>query len=73
MDDLQMLQARRAFCLLCIQTVSDADPSDPRRDEAIAEYNRQLASIDQKIAALTGEIPAVVVGLKTATLLGKTK
>lgn len=70
-ESLAVLHGRRAFCLLCIQTVSGADPSDSRREPAIAEYNRQLASIDVKIAAITGQPPDTVVGLKPAVLFPK--
>lgn len=54
---------------MIIKYLSGVD--DPRRDDAMAEYQRQLAEIDKKIEALTGQPPAVVVGLKTAKLFGR--
>ncbi len=73
MDDLQELYSRRKLCLFCIQLVSEASPDDPRRADAIIEYNRQLASIDAKIAAITGKPPDIVISLKPAILFPKTK
>ncbi len=70
-DQLPELYARRKLCLLCLRTVSEVDPSDPRRAGALEEYNRQLASIDAKIAALTGRPPDIVIGLKPAILFPK--
>lgn len=67
------LYNRRSICLVCIQTVSEVDPSDPRRESAIAEYNRQLSVIDGRIKELTGKIPSVVIGLKPAILFPKAK
>jgi len=68
MDKLTELQIRRKFCLFCLQTISDVDSADPRRADALQEYNRQLASIDAKIAAITGKPPDTVIGLKSAVL-----
>lgn len=70
---LRELQVRRQVCRNCIYLVSTADKSDPRRAEALAEYNRQLASIDAQITAITGTPPATMVGLKTAVLFPKSE
>lgn len=71
MDELTELHARRAMALLCIRVASEAPLDDPRRQGAIEEYNRQLAVIDGKIAALTGKPPDIVIGLKPARLFPK--
>ncbi len=70
---LKELYARRALCLFCIQTVSEIPQEDPRRAGAIEEYNRQLASIDAKITAITGKPPDIVIGLKPAILFPKSE
>ncbi len=69
--NLNELYARRKLCLMCIQLVSEVDPSDPRREGAIEEYNRQLASIDAKIMAIEGKPPDIVIGLKPGILFPK--
>jgi hypothetical protein len=63
------LYARRAICKAFIKTLDQSD--DPRRLDAMTEYKRQLAEIDQQITAITGTPPAEVVGLKAASLFGK--
>jgi hypothetical protein len=73
MDDIRELYARRKLCLFCIQTVSEVDPSDPRRAGAIEEYNRQLAKIDKRIEAIEGKPPDTVIGLKPAILFPKSE
>ena len=65
------LQLRSALAHKCIQIVSEVDPSDPRREGAIAEYNRQKAEIDAQIAEITGKPPAVVVGLQPAVITSR--
>jgi len=60
---------RRKLCEGFIRFIETMD--DPRKGEAIAEYQRQLQSINEQIAAI--QPPPVVVGLKTAALFGKTK
>ena len=70
---LHELYNRRALARLCIYQVSTVDPSDPRREGALAGYNRQLAEIDKKIAAITGKIPPVVVNLKPAILFPRSE
>jgi hypothetical protein len=65
---LQELYARFALCRKCIQVLSEVDKSDPRRADALAEYNRQLQSISDQIAAITGKPPSITVGLKPAVL-----
>lgn len=70
-ETLEQLNARRDFCLFCIQTVSGADENDPRKPGAIAEYNRQFAAIDARITALTGRPPDTVIHLKPAILFPK--
>ncbi len=72
-DDINELYARRKLCLLCIQVCSEAPPDDPRREGAIAEYNRQLAEIDGRIAAIEGKPPDIVIGLKPAILFPKSE
>ena len=73
MPDLDELYMRRKLCLFCIQTVSETPLDDPRRAGAIEEYNRQLASIDAKIAAITGTPPETRIGLKTAIVFPKSE
>ncbi len=68
---LASLQARRALCQAIINTLTGID--DPRRDDAIAEYRRQLAVIDQDITDLTGKPPDVVVGLRSAALFARSE
>ena len=67
-DDLSF---RRALCREIIRVLSGID--DPRREDAIKEYQRQLAEIDKKIESITGEPPPVTVGLKTAVLFAKSE
>lgn len=71
LSSLYELQARRSLCLLALRIV-DRAVGDPRREEALAEYNRQLAEIDRRIAGIIGTPPPVVIGLKAANLFGKT-
>lgn len=73
MDDLKELYARHTFCLACIKLVSETPLDDPRREGAIAEYNRQLAEIDKRIAAITGKPPDIVIGLKPAVIFAKSE
>lgn len=68
---LATLNNRRAFCMLCIDTVDKVDPADPRRIPALKYYKDQLAEIDAKIAEITGKPPDIVVGLKSAQLFSK--
>ncbi len=68
---LRELYLRRNLCNLFRMIVNESD--DPRRDDVMAEYNRQLASIDAKIAAIVGKPPDVVVGLKPAVLFPKSE
>lgn len=65
------LNFRRSLCREIIRVLSGID--DPRRDDAVKEYQRQLAEIDKKIEAITGTPPPVVVGLKTAALFAKSE
>lgn len=65
------LYSRRALCMAAIALLEQSDPSDPRRESALAEYKRQLAEIDANITALTGKPPDIVVGLKSAQLFSK--
>lgn len=67
---LNELNMRRRVCLEAIRLVSTVDKHDPRRADALAEYNRQLASIDAQITEITGSPPATVIGLQTASLSG---
>ena len=67
-DDLNF---RRTLCREIIRVLSGID--DPRKDDAVKEYQRQLAEIDRKIETITGTPPPVVVGLKTAVLFAKSE
>ena len=67
---LAELNVRRTICQVVIKTIDQIE-DDPRKPAAMEEYKRQLASIDAQIAEITGTPPPVVVGLKTATLFGK--
>jgi hypothetical protein len=70
-SEINELNFRRAFCREVIHTLSGMD--DPRKDDALQEYQRQIAEIDKKIEALTGKPPDVTVGLQTARLFGKSE
>ena len=70
---LAELQARRAICQMCIKTIDQLPKETDGKADAMVEYKRQLASIDKQLEEITGKFPAVVVGLKTAKLFGKTK
>lgn len=70
-QSLVELMRRHNLCLMCLQIISEAPLDDPRREGALAEYNRQLASIDAKIAAITGKPPDIRIGLKSAILFPK--
>ena len=68
-QEIGELQFRRKLCQAVIELIDRMD--DPRKPDALAEYQRQLAEIDAKIADLTGQAPDVVIGLKTAVLFPK--
>ncbi len=68
---LRELYMRRNLCDLFRKIIDESN--DPLRENAMAEYNRQLASIDAKIAAIMGKPPDVVVGLKPAILFPKSE
>lgn len=65
MNESEDLLIRKQACKFFIKTLQGID--DPRSGDAIAEYQRQLAVIEQKIAEQKAP-PPVVVGLKSATL-----
>lgn len=67
---LAELRARRAICQAAIKLV-ERETDDPRRESALKEYQRQLAEIDRLITVITGTPPPVVIGLRAATLSGK--
>lgn len=88
MNELQQLKIRERICqgiLVKLEEYKD----DERYPDALAEYQRQLASIQSKIKAIEGILehkeeaielmqqiikPApTVIGLKTATLFGESK
>ena len=71
MSALSELNMRRMICQNCIKTLDQMD--DPRKPEAMEHYKMQLAKIDAGIAEITGKPPAIVVGLKTARLFGKSE
>jgi len=76
---LDGLKNRRAICQFNIYTLDHMTEEEVKahgfimkdRASSIDEYKSQLASIDKKIAKITGTPPPTVVGLKTASLLGK--
>lgn len=70
-SEIDELNFRRALCREIIRVLSGVD--DPRRDNAMQEYQRQLESIEKKIEALTGKPPDVTIGLQTARLFGKSE
>jgi len=65
-NELSDLKYRRALCQAIIRYLTDID--DPRRDDALTEYRRQLNVIEAKIESIIGKPPPVIVGLKTAVL-----
>ena len=72
-DKLTGLRFRRSICRFCIKVLDEMDKGTEGRASAMKEYKRQLAEIDKKITKITGTPPAIVVGLKTAKLFGKTE
>ena len=73
MTDNEQLNLRRTLAKHCIDTLDQMPEETEGRTEALAEYKRQLQSIDDKIFALTGEYPHITVALKTAVLFGESK
>ena len=69
-NELESLHFRRNLCRAFIKVLDEMPADTPNRNDAIGEYKRQLASIDGRIHKITGQPPAVVVGLKTAKLTG---
>ena len=69
---IKELEWRRSFCQSVIKII-DGMEDDPRKPKAMERYKAQLASIDAQITELTGKPPPIVVGLKTAVLLGDAK
>jgi len=65
------LEIRKKLCLGIIDYLYKNCQDDPRFPDALAEYQRQLASIQAKIDA--GKPPTIIVGLKTAKLFGEVK
>lgn len=72
MRSIEELYARRTWCQFCKSIVDTAD-GDPRKADAMEHLNKQLVSIDAQITEITGTPPPVVVQLKTAKLLSKSK
>ena len=72
MPTLNELNVRRLVCQSIIKTIDQIE-NDPRKPEAMEHYKAQLASIDAQIAEITGKPPPIVVGLKTASLFGKSE
>lgn len=68
LNELEELNFRRELCQTIIKLLKDMD--DPRRDAALKEYQAQLKTIEDKIAAREAP-PPVVVPLKSATLSGQ--
>lgn len=69
MTDLQNLYLRRQMCQIAIEAIKGMD--DPRAPEALEHYKGQLSEIERQISA--NQPAPVVVGLKSATLSGKTR
>ena len=65
MRSLPELNWRRELCLKVIEELKKLD--DPRREGAMSEYKRQLASLDAQIAEAQ-KPPPTVIGLKTAVI-----
>ena len=67
-ESLEKLHQRKAMAELCLKTIADSE--DPRAPEARKEYQRQLQRINERIelAERMANPPAIVVGLKSATL-----
>lgn len=66
-ERLGELHARRAIARAAVQLLAD-EKNDLRAADALREYQAQLARIDAQIAEIEGKPPAVVVGLRTASL-----
>lgn len=62
---------RRQMARFCVKTLDEMPKGDPRREDALEHYKKELAEIDAKLTELTGTPPPVVVGLKTAKLIGE--
>lgn len=79
MKKIQELYFRRELCKLIIAELDKMTKEEvlalghtmQMRDSALEEYKSQLARIDADIAAIEGNPPPVVVGLKTARLFGR--
>jgi hypothetical protein len=69
---IKELNWRRSFCQSVIKII-DGMEDDPRKPAAMEHYKAQLAEIDKEITELTGTPPPIVVGLKTASLFGKSE
>jgi hypothetical protein len=67
---LAEVEARRMIALKAVKAVKGVDDSDPRKESALRYYEAQLAELDAEIEEITGKPPPIVVGLKTASLLG---
>lgn len=68
-DTLKDLKIRKAVAEAAVRELKKSD--DPRAEDALSHYQKQLAEINEKIEQFTSEPPEVVVGLKTAALFPK--
>jgi hypothetical protein len=59
-------QDRINLCKYCIE-VLEKEKDDPRQPEALEFYKAQLVNLESKLP----KPPDIVIGLKTATLLGQ--
>jgi hypothetical protein len=73
MNKLNELTIRRNVAIMCIKFLNEKCKDDPRYPDALTEYRKQLETIERQITEITGEPPAIVIGLKTAKLFGKSE
>jgi len=60
------IKVRIAMCRYCIE-VLEKEKDDPRQPEALEFYKAQLVNLEIELP----KPPDIVIGLKTATLLGQ--
>ena len=65
-------ESRINLCKFAIETLKTEEDSNPLKADAIAHYEAQLEELKLKLADEKNP-PAIIVGLKSATLSGKTK
>lgn len=68
-EKLAELNVRRMVAMQAVRIVVDAkNHGDPRGAAAEEKYRGQLKRIEERIEAITGRPPDIVIGLKTAQL-----